>query len=38
MTEFKKPCGLPSIDGVLNGTHVPIIKPIGQSCGDYYYH
>jgi hypothetical protein len=37
MEEFKQWCGLPSIQGVIDGTHISISKPI-YFPKDYFYH
>jgi hypothetical protein len=34
----KKWCGLPNIQGAINGTHISILKPIILFPKDYYHH
>jgi len=35
---FKQWCGLPNVNGVINGTHILILKPQTFFLEDYYYH
>jgi hypothetical protein len=36
--EFKRWCGLPSVQGTIDGTHIAITKPIGvfATCYNYF--
>jgi hypothetical protein len=38
MLEFKELCGLPSMQGTLNNTHISIFKPKLDFVKDYYVH
>ncbi len=38
MDEFKQLCGLPSVQGTIDGTHNSILKPQGGFASYYYYH
>jgi hypothetical protein len=38
MEEFMKLCGLPCVQGAINGTHLSILKPQRAFVEDYYYH
>jgi len=38
MLEFKELCGLPSVQGVLNNTHILIFKPKLDFVENYYFH
>ncbi len=31
-------CGIPSMQGAMNGTHISLVKPQGAFVEDYYYH
>jgi len=31
-------CGIPSVQGAMNGTHISIVKPQGAFVEDCYYH
>ncbi len=31
-------CGIPSVQGAMNGTHISIVKPQGAFVEEYYYH
>jgi len=38
MEEFIKWCGLPSVMGAIDGTHISIARPQGAHATYYYYH
>jgi hypothetical protein len=38
MEEFMKLCGLSSVQGAINDTHLFILKPQRAFVEDYYYH
>jgi len=38
MMDFKYWCGLPSMHGTINNTHISISKPKLTFVTDYYYH
>lgn len=38
MTDFYDWCGLPSVQGAINGRHVFIAKPSTPFVKDYYHH
>jgi hypothetical protein len=38
MASFKNLCGLPFVQGAINGTHIAISKPSSPFPKDYYYH
>jgi hypothetical protein len=38
MEEFMKLCGLCSVQGAINDTHLFILKPQRAFVEDYYYH
>jgi len=38
MQSIKNLCGMPSVMGAIDGTHICIAKPIGVFLKDYYYH
>ncbi len=38
MTKFKNCYGMPSVVGVIDGTHIAITKPFDVFAKDYYYH
>jgi hypothetical protein len=38
MLELKESCGIPSVHGVINDTHITISKPKVVFVEDYYFH
>jgi hypothetical protein len=38
VVDFKTWCGLSSMQGAIDGTHVSIAKPLGPFAKDYFYH
>jgi len=38
MVDFKTWCGLPSMQGAIDGRHVSIAKPLEPFAEDYFYH
>jgi hypothetical protein len=38
MMGLKSLCGMPSVMGAIDGTHICIAKPIGVFLEEYYYH
>jgi hypothetical protein len=38
MEHFQQLCGLPSVHGAIDGTHIQIFKPKTTFLEDYYYH
>ncbi len=38
MVDFKTWCGLPSMQGAIDGRHVSIAKPLEPFDEDYFYH
>ncbi len=38
MLEFKELCGVPSVHGTINGTHISISKSKLDFAKDYYFH
>jgi len=38
MLEFKELCGLPSVHGTIDNTHISIYKPKFDFVKDYYFH
>jgi hypothetical protein len=38
MLEFKELCGLPSVQGALNNTHISIFSPKLDFVENYYFH
>jgi hypothetical protein len=38
MIGLKNLCGMSSVMGAIDGTHIYIAKPIGAFLEDYYYH
>jgi hypothetical protein len=38
VVDFKMWCGLPSMQGAIDGTHVSIAKPLRPFVEDYFYH
>jgi hypothetical protein len=38
MEDFKQFCGLPNVQGAIDGTHIIIFKPLTPFSKDYVYH
>ncbi len=38
MEDFKQFCGLPNVQGAIDGTHIIIFKPLTPYPKDYVYH
>ncbi len=38
MEKFMKLCGLPSVQGAIDGNHLSILKPQRAFVENYYYH
>jgi hypothetical protein len=38
MKEFKQRCGLPSMQGVIDGIHISIVNSQSSFTENYYYH